>query len=130
VARVLTQLGGFDARDVQVLSDPEPRGVLEALDRELARAAKAPSEPLVLFFYYSGHADAHALYPNGKPLMLSELRARLDSKTAQVRVGLIDACRGGGGVRGLPVRPASALRELPARRHLDLLRRSPRTRGP
>ena len=103
VARVLTQLGGFDPRDVQVLSDPEPRGVLEALDRELARAAKNPSEPLVLFFYYSGHADAHALYPGGKPLMLTELRARLDSKTAQVRVGLIDACRGGGwtGAKGL-----------------------------
>lgn len=103
VARVLTQLGGFGARDVQVLADPEPRGVLEALDRELERAARSPSQPLVLFFYYSGHADANALYPNGKPLLLSELRARLDSKTAQVRVGLIDACRGGGwtGAKGL-----------------------------
>lgn len=103
VAQVLTQLGGFAARDVQVLADPEPRAVLEALDRELARAAKRPSESLVLFFYYSGHADAHALYPNGQPLMLSELRARLDNTTAQVRVGLIDACRGGGwtGAKGL-----------------------------
>ncbi|EYF06398.1 caspase family protein [Chondromyces apiculatus] len=114
VAHVLTQLGGFDPRDVQVLTDPDPRGVLDALDRELTHAAQHPAEPLVLFFYYSGHADAHALYPAGKPLMLTELRARLDSRTAQVRIGLIDACRGGGwtGTKGLQETETFAI-ELP-----------------
>lgn len=50
-------------------------------------------------FYYSGHADTGALYPNGKPLPLAALRERLDDPRATVRVGIIDACRGGGWTR-------------------------------
>jgi hypothetical protein len=93
-AAVLTQVGQFAAEDVHVLRDPEPEEVLAELDRGLA-GLKPGSESLVVF-YYSGHADSQALYPNGKPLSFAELRPRLESQAATVRIGIIDACSGGG----------------------------------
>ncbi len=101
VADVLA-LSGVAKTDIQTLFDPNPADVLAALDRALAKLT-ASSGDSILFFYYSGHADATALYPNGKALNLADLRARLDSHAATVRIGVIDACRGGGwtGTKGL-----------------------------
>jgi len=98
-ARVL-RLAGFAPSDIHVLRDPDPDTLLQSLDHALAELSGQPS---LLVFYYSGHADAHALYPNGKELRLNDLRERLDSTKATVRVGIIDACRGGGwtGTKGL-----------------------------
>jgi hypothetical protein len=104
VGRVLTELGGFAPADVHVLLDPDPAAVLAMLDAELAKLAKlAKANEALLFFYYSGHADGSALYPKGRPLLLTDLRSRLSDPRASVRVGLIDACRGGGwtGTKGL-----------------------------
>jgi hypothetical protein len=100
-AQVLQRLAGFRTENLHVLIDPHPDEVLQVLDQSLLQA-KSSSEAL-LFFYYSGHADAHALYPKGKPLKLEELRRRLDHPAATVRIGMIDACRGGGwtGTKGL-----------------------------
>jgi Caspase domain len=102
VADALTQVGEFAPADVHVLSDPEPEEVLAALDRELAALRTLPGETL-LVFYYSGHADAQALYPRGKPLAFGKLRERLESASATVRIGIIDACSGGGwtGAKGM-----------------------------
>jgi hypothetical protein len=102
VAQVLTQLGGFAASDVTLLLDPDPALVVRALETQLARAA-ATRGPSLIFFYYSGHADTQALYPRGRPLLLSKIRELLDDTRATVRVGLVDACRGGGwtGTKGL-----------------------------
>lgn len=102
VGRVLIELGGFAREDVSLLLDPDPSAVLAALDAQLARVRASGQEALFLF-YYSGHADASALYPQGRPLALSELRARLSDPRVSVRIGIIDACRGGGwtGAKGL-----------------------------
>jgi hypothetical protein len=98
-------LAGYDKRDIHVMRDPEPTELIATLDRALRETAGKPSQ---LVFYYSGHADTTALYPNGKPLQLVALRDRLDSAGATVRIGIIDACRGGGwtGTKGLtPTEP-------------------------
>ncbi len=102
VHRVLTHLGGFAADDAHVLNDPDPADVLGVLDRELA-SLRASSGEALLLFYYSGHADAQSLFPNGRPLALSEVKRRLDDARITVRIGIIDACRGGGwtGAKGL-----------------------------
>ncbi len=97
MASVLTELGSFAAEDVHVLEDPEPAAVLTALDLALAEAHK--SREAMVVFYYSGHADDQALYPHGQPLAMAALRERLDQATATIRVGIIDACRGGGWTR-------------------------------
>ncbi len=104
VADVL-RLAGFASSDIHVMRDPEPAELIASLDRALRETAGKPSQ---LVFYYSGHADTTSLYPNGKALQLVALRDRLDSASATVRIGIIDACRGGGwtGTKGLtPAEP-------------------------
>jgi hypothetical protein len=105
IADILIRLGGFAYDDVNILLDPDPLDVLAALDADLAR--ETTDREAMLFFYYSGHADADALYPNGHALALSALRARLEDARIRVRIGVIDACRGGGwtGAKGLTPAP-------------------------
>jgi hypothetical protein len=100
LAGVLIELGGFAREDVHVLIDPEPNEVLATLDQALARPGADAS---LLVFYYSGHADTVALYPRGRPLSFADLRTRLGDRRASIRLGIIDACRGGGftGAKGL-----------------------------
>lgn len=99
------RLAGFASTDIHVMKDPEPSAVLATLDRALGE------KPSQLIFYYSGHADTSALYPNGKSLSLARLRDRLDNVGALVRIGIIDACRGGGwtGTKGLTPTNAFAI---------------------
>lgn len=105
VAQVLREVGGFRSQDVHVLHDPDPDRLLQTLDRQLERLRQAGPAGLLLF-YYSGHADERALYPAGKPLALAELRERLEDERVQVRIGLIDACSGGGWTGTKGNRPA------------------------
>lgn len=95
MADVLVQVGEFPPDDVELLLDPAPGAVLAALDEKLARLRETPGQTLLLFFY-SGHADAQALYPHGAPLELTALKQRIESPAATVRLGIIDACNGGG----------------------------------
>jgi hypothetical protein len=110
VADTLIEVGEFKPADVHVLRDPSPATVLGELDRELA-ALRADHGESLLVFYYSGHADGAALYPAGQPLLYSDLRARLESSAATVRLGIIDACSGGGwtGAKGLHAAPPFAV---------------------
>ena len=101
---VLEQLGQFRPGDVVTLEDPDPEAVLAALDAKLAGLPASADETLLLF-YYSGHADEQALYPNGKPLPYAELRRRLDGPSATVRIGIIDACSGGGWTQSKGLHP-------------------------
>jgi hypothetical protein len=104
LADVLVQVGEFAPKDVRVLLDPEPAQLLSVMDAQLGALRGQPGETLLLF-YYSGHADQKALYPGGHALPLEELRRRIDTPDATVRVGIIDACRGGGWTRAKGLQP-------------------------
>ena len=110
VGDTLVQVGEFKPADVHVLKDPSPETVLATLDRELA-TLRADGGDSLLVFYYSGHADGAALYPAGQPLLFAALRTRLESSAATVRLGIIDACNGGGwtGAKGLHAAPPFAV---------------------
>lgn len=97
LAQVLLRVGGYQAADVTVLRDPTPDVLLAQLSsiRDQLRAQPPGSETL-LFFYYSGHADDSAVYPSGRSLPLDRVRSILDEPGVTVRLGFIDACRGGG----------------------------------
>jgi hypothetical protein len=95
MAEVLARTGEFPLAQVTLLLDPAPEVVLAALDAALSHASSAREGALVLF-YYSGHSDTEVLFPGGQPLALAALRDRLESAAATVRVGILDACRGGG----------------------------------
>lgn len=100
-ASVLMEVGRFRADDVVVLHDPSPDEVLRALDG--AASVLASEKESLLLFYYSGHADHGALFPGGKTLPLQDLKQRLEAMPGSVRLGILDACRGGSwtGAKGL-----------------------------
>lgn len=102
VAQTLLEVAEFAPEDIDLLLDPAPEAVLAALDRRLESLRSEAGETLLLF-YYSGHADNAALYPGGSALPVSELKRRLSDRAASVRVGIVDACRGGAwtGSKGL-----------------------------
>ncbi len=106
VSRALTDLGEFS--DVTVLFDPRPDAILDAIDGALTAAEESGPGGLVLF-YYSGHADERSLYPGGRTLSLERLKDLIDGDDrAAVRLGIIDACRGGSwtGAKGLVLEDA------------------------
>lgn len=97
IADVLVAAGGFPREQVQVLRDPTPAALLDAVRRTSASLAGKPDA--VFFFYFSGHSDGGALYSSGRPTRLEELRPALENAELSVRVGVIDACQGGGWTR-------------------------------
>jgi hypothetical protein len=109
-ADALVRVGHFAAADVDVLLDPEPRALTAKLDARLEQLRQQGGEGL-LMFYYSGHADDAALYPAGEALPLEDLRRRLERDAATVRIGIIDACRGGNWTqaKGLTAEPPFAV---------------------
>ena len=99
---------------MHVLLDPTPDALLARLGAQAAalRAAPGAGETL-LFFYYSGHADEQALYPRGQAAPLDKLRALLDDPAITVRVGFVDACRGGGWTRAKGLSPVAPFEVTP-----------------
>ncbi len=108
---VLTELGDFPAQNMVLLRGRDAGQVREALlsVNERIRELRAdPSAEVVLFFYYSGHADAQALRLGGTKFHLAELRQHARGSAANFRLVVLDACRSGsltqvkGGQRGPP----------------------------
>lgn len=95
VAQTLIEVGGFAEDAVTVLRDPHPDTLLDTI-------ARLPDADLLVFFY-SGHADDTQLFPSGQPLSVRALQQALGEANADLRVGVLDACRGGGwtGTKGL-----------------------------
>jgi hypothetical protein len=93
----LVSVGGFEPGHVHVLRDPEPEALLALVSREATALSGVPQG--LLFFYFSGHADGSALYSAGKPVSVEALRAVLDRPEVSLRVGVLDACQGGGWTR-------------------------------
>jgi hypothetical protein len=97
VARVLTALGGVEARHLTVLEEPTRAQLdqaIRALAHELA-ARRSAAQRLELVVYYSGHSDEGGLLPSGERLSWSELRKMLGELPADVRIAILDSCASG-----------------------------------
>jgi hypothetical protein len=105
---ILTRVGGVRGDDAALLLSEGARAFRRALADLSARAAaaQAAGERTVLLVYFSGHAKDGALRfgPGGLPL--AELREALQAAPADVRIGLLDACRSGAIARTKGLRPA------------------------
>lgn len=96
VATVLEDLGDFHSEDIVMLrrvDAPRLRRALSDLEARLTR--RRGSADTLLFFYYSGHADASALHLTGTELPLDELTGLLSELSVDVRVLVVDACQSG-----------------------------------
>lgn len=107
---VLVELGGFSPIDALVLREPTAdvmRGALIALNDRVRAAAARPDTQVMLFVYYSGHADPKALHLGSTRLALLELEQLVRGSAAHFRALLIDACGSGALTRGKGGVPAA-----------------------
>ncbi|MBX2803331.1 MAG: caspase family protein [Myxococcales bacterium] len=93
MANVLVELGEFDDSLVTVLYRPTQEALRVALARH-ARIAEEYEDDLFLF-YYSGHADGAGLRMGDDRYFFETLQHDLRAIDANVRVGMLDACRSG-----------------------------------
>jgi hypothetical protein len=109
MARVLREIGRFDAADVKVLLHPSPAGIVAALDELAARvrAGVVAGEQAEVVFYYSGHARASAINLAGEELPLTTLRERLTALPATLTIVVLDACQSGAFARVKGAEPAA-----------------------
>jgi hypothetical protein len=98
---VLLELGGVAASNAILLRQPGVRDLEAALDSlrdrvEAARRAGAGSSGRTeVLVYYSGHADETGLLLGEERYSYRELRDRVDSIPADVRIAVLDACASG-----------------------------------
>jgi caspase domain-containing protein len=105
---ILTRVGGVREGDATLLLGEGVRAFRKALAELSARAAaaRAAGERTLLLVYFSGHAKDGALRFGQGGLPLDELREALQEAPADVRIGLLDACRSGAIARAKGARPA------------------------
>ncbi len=97
VAKILVELGGYDAQRVRLLLRPDAARVLSTLDglKQKFEAHASRGEDALLFFYYSGHARADALNLGAQTLGLGSLRQHLTALPAALTIAVLDACQSG-----------------------------------
>lgn len=106
VRDAFVELGVVAADRAVLLQDPDPAALLAAL-------LAVPADADRLYLYYSGHADGDAVFPNGKVLPIRELQAAFEAAPAKLRVGVLDACRGGAWTGAKGVAAAAPFVESP-----------------
>ncbi len=106
---VLTELGGFDASSLELLTGKDATAARQALGRLEQRAAELGRDATtktLLLIYYSGHADSDALEMGNTTFGFADLLEILRGSRADVRLAIIDSCQSGrlvkakGGQRG------------------------------
>lgn len=110
VADVLRKLGGFAEENLVVLRGTDAERTASALQEvgKRIRREVAQGDEVLLFVYYSGHADNVALHLGTSDLGLRRLERLLAAAPAQVRVLVVDACRSGEITRVKGVVPAES----------------------
>jgi hypothetical protein len=98
VQDVLRDLGGFTPANMVLLRSEDVdtvRATLIAINERVRDAMSMPDTQVVLFVYYSGHADSERLHlgPTGFPI--AELAQLVRGSAASFRLVVLDACRSG-----------------------------------
>lgn len=94
MATVLRELGGVQQGDLVLLLGPNADTFELSLESTFQKLEQS-SDDIVLFVYYSGHADSTAIHLGGTNYPLARLKQRLEDAPADVKVLVLDACRSG-----------------------------------
>jgi hypothetical protein len=110
MAEALKDVGGFAAQNVVLLNAASAPAVERALiaTNDRIRATVGRGAEVVLFVYFSGHADGAALHLSATRLDLPMMEQLVRSSAAAFRVLVLDACRSGALTRvkgGAPAPP-------------------------
>jgi hypothetical protein len=90
----LLLLSNFSPANIHRLDGTSPKKVLQKLNA-LAEDMKRIKGEKLLLFYYSGHADATSLHLEGEELAYDTLLKQLQEFPADLKIGIIDACKSG-----------------------------------
>lgn len=101
VAALLGEIGGMARARTEILADPSPAALMQAVGALASRAADAEA----IFVYVSAHGDDEALHLGGERLPIADLHRAIASLPAPLKVIIIDACRSAGTI-GKGVAPA------------------------
>lgn len=109
---VLHDIGRFRPENMVLLlgedSDAVQRAVIAVNER--IRVQRSDGDDVVLFVYYSGHADANALHLGSDELETAQLRQLVRGSSADVRILMLDACRSGSLTRVKGAKPAKTFK--------------------
>lgn len=105
---VLHDIGRFRPENMVLLLGEDSDTVRQAVIavNERIRVQRGDGDDVVLFVYYSGHADANALHLGGDELETAQLRQLVRGSSADVRILMLDACRSGSLTRVKGAKPA------------------------
>lgn len=95
---VLRDLGGFEPVNTVLLREENADTVkssLIAINDRIRQRSSLPDTQVMLFFYYSGHADAEHLHLGRSLLSVRELTQLISGSAAHFRIAVLDACRSG-----------------------------------
>jgi len=97
MVEVLTELSGYDQKNVRLVLDPERAGLIREIDGIRSKIQKHAErgEQSKFLFFYSGHARAHALNMGAEEILLTDLREKLTGMPATVTLAILDACQTG-----------------------------------
>jgi caspase domain-containing protein len=97
IADVLRQLGGVNQVDLDLLSEPDIRGLDRAFDTlsDRVRNDRKQGGRVELVVYYSGHADETGILIGGAHYDYTRLRQRIRDVPADVRIAIVDSCASG-----------------------------------
>ena len=97
VRDVLRELGSFLPENTLLLQGDDADSVRRSLITLNSRIRERVSVgvKVLLFLYYSGHADATSLHLGGTRLPLRELKDLVYGSSASFRIAVLDACRSG-----------------------------------
>lgn len=97
LSTVLRRTGGFSAQNIAMLLGGSAK-VFKARIAQLNAKAKhdiQDGRKVLLFVYFSGHADQQSLHLGRSELDLSELRSLVTDSPASFRIVVVDACKSG-----------------------------------
>ncbi|MBN1307827.1 MAG: caspase family protein [Chitinispirillaceae bacterium] len=95
-AQVLRDYAGVRPEDMRLILRPDSMLLMAAGDSLASRMnSLADPQRALLFFYYSGHADAEGLLLDSTHLEFGALRQILGRIPAGIRIAVIDACQSG-----------------------------------
>lgn len=94
---VLSEMGGVNKGNAVLLHEPSVSTLkqeFDKLDRRIIQSKKNGARQELLV-YYSGHADDKGLHLGHEIYTWSDLRKKIDSMSASVKIAVIDACGSG-----------------------------------
>lgn len=96
ISAMLRIYAGFETENISLLLSPDSISLMRA-GKELVVKIASDTDPgnILLFFFYSGHADEKGLLLDSTHFAFTAIKDLLDGSGAGIRIAIFDACQSG-----------------------------------